>query len=613
MEAIASHDVIVLCGETGSGKTTQLPQFLLEAGYGDKRHPARGRAGAVVVTQPRRVAVLATARRVAHELGEELGRGRLVGYQVRHERTGCGADTPLRFVTDGILLREVSGDLLLAGVSAVVLDEAHERSVATDVLLGLLARVVPLRRKMAEADARCPPTDGRAPVTPLKLIIMSATLRVDDFAANARLFSPPPPVLRVSARQFPVTVHFARRTEMGDYVGAAYRKVRAIHRRLPAGGILVFLTGQAEVTQLCRRLQKALGAGAAGKRRATPAPRDRDGAAGGAEEEEADGLADEAAADALGLDALDAAREGDDDFDDEEEGDDEELLSEGEEEGGEDAERGGAEEPVFASVAVAPGGMLTEGGEGGQQRAGGHVAGGEAPPADGDLDDAHWGAAAAATAAAAPPAAGSSRGPRPPPASAAPPAGVHVLPLYALLPAAQQAAVFSPPPAGRRLIIVATNVAETSLTLPGIRYVVDAGRAKARLPVSAEAQGCAASLPSIGATKFEVGWISAASAAQRAGRAGRTGPGHAYRLYSSAVFANDFPKFSSPEICSLPLDGVVLQMKAMGIDKVRGGGGSVWRASILSPLEPASACPLALLGGRTCPLPCLPASIGSGC
>jgi hypothetical protein len=134
---------------------------------------------------------------------------------------------------------------------------------------------------------------------------------------------------------------------------------------------------------------------------------------------------------------------------------------------------------------------------------------------------------------------------------------MHVLPLYSLLPNDQQMLVFRPPPEGHRLVIVSTNVAETSLTIPGIRYVVDSGRSKERTYDH-----------STGVQSFKVGWISKASAAQRAGRAGRTGPGHCYRLYSSALFEDHFQQFAEPEILRMPIEGVVLQMKAMAIDQV---------------------------------------------
>lgn len=131
---------------------------------------------------------------------------------------------------------------------------------------------------------------------------------------------------------------------------------------------------------------------------------------------------------------------------------------------------------------------------------------------------------------------------------------LHVLPLYSLLSTQAQMRVFEPCPPGHRLCVIATNVAETSLTIPGIRYVVDAGRVKERVYD-----------PTTGVQRFVVSWTSKASADQRAGRAGRLGPGHTYRLFSSAVFGDRFPLFSEPEIMRTPIEGVALQMKAMGI------------------------------------------------
>lgn len=203
MEAIAENPVVVLCGATGCGKTTQarsslslprscitqflskgkpqqgrenpadilralpfpshrrphqVPQFMYEAGFGSGAGPY---PGAVAVTQPRRVAVTSTARRVAYELGADLGAE--VGYQIRYDRRLTGASA-LRFMTDGVLLREIQADLLLPQYSAVVIDEAHERSVNTDILLGLLSRVVPLRERLAKEPG--------SKVKPLKLIVM---------------------------------------------------------------------------------------------------------------------------------------------------------------------------------------------------------------------------------------------------------------------------------------------------------------------------------------------------------------------------------------------------------------------------------------------------------
>ena len=217
METIGQHQVTVLSGETGSGKTTQLPQFLYEAGYA-----SQGRM--IGVTEPRRVAATAMANRVAHELNLPTTK---VSYQIRYEGN-VTEETKVKFMTDGVLLREVEKDFLLSKYSVIIIDEAHERSVFTDILIGLLSRIVPLRHKKGN---------------PLKLVIMSATLRVGDFTENIRLFKTPPPVVNVESRQFPVTVHF-NKTTREDYLGEAFRKVCKIHRELPEGGILVFLTGQ---------------------------------------------------------------------------------------------------------------------------------------------------------------------------------------------------------------------------------------------------------------------------------------------------------------------------------------------------------------------------------
>ncbi|KAI9913920.1 hypothetical protein PsorP6_005768 [Peronosclerospora sorghi] len=164
-------------------------------------------------------------------------------------------------MTDGILLKEIQQDFLLRPYSIILLDEAHERNVNTDILIGLLSRIAPFRAQMAreeENEYEMLSTEEKATalklLNPLKLFIMSATLRVEDFTQNTRLFPHPPPVLRVEARQYPVTIYFNKRTELENYVDEAYKKVVKIHKRLPEGGVLVFLTGQREILQLCRKL-----------------------------------------------------------------------------------------------------------------------------------------------------------------------------------------------------------------------------------------------------------------------------------------------------------------------------------------------------------------------
>ncbi|KIR24887.1 ATP-dependent RNA helicase DHX37/DHR1 [Cryptococcus deuterogattii LA55] len=450
IESILMHPVVIICGETGSGKTTQVPQMLYEAGFGYK---GSDNPGMVAVTQPRRVAAVSLAERVRSELNLPPNSS-LVAHQIRYSST-TSPDTAIKFMTDGVLLRELASDFLLSRYSVVVVDEAHERGVNTDVLVGVLSRVAKLREKLWR--------EGKQDVKPLRIVVMSATLRVSDFAENPTLFSKPPPVIHIAARQHPVTVHFSRRT-VSDYVTEAYKKVSKIHARLPPGGILVFMTGQSEIQALCRKLEKKYGSKKTSQKIQinnddTLPPEER-------EAEEVEFGKDED----LAADVDDGAAESDPealDTDDEIEG--------------------------------IPGLEFDE-------------------PADAPL---------------------------------------HVLPLYSLLPNDQQMLVFKPPPEGHRLVIISTNVAETSLTIPGIRYVVDSGRAKERHYD-----------PTNGVQSFQVSWISKASASQRAGRAGRTGPGHCYRLYSSALFEDHFEQFSKPEILRMPIEGVVLQMKSMNIDAV---------------------------------------------
>ena len=462
MESISENDTIVLCGETGSGKTTQLPQFLYEAGYGNPDGPRSGKIG---VTQPRRVAAVSMARRVATELNLTE---KQVSYQIRYDGT-TSAETKIKFMTDGVLLKEISSDLLLLDYSVIIIDEAHERSLNTDILIGLLSRVVKLRRRLFESKTEKIVKGKKITVQPLKLIIMSATLRIEDFVGNRTLFADAPPVVRVDARQYPVAIHFNRRTP-DDYITAAYKKVVKIHTRLAAGGILIFLTGQNEITGLCKKLRKRFP-----QRTITNGEGATDSPVNKSVEDNSTGLME---ASELG-ERLESTKEspervddaGDDDiFDDsdlsEEEDMDEDLLGEN-------------EMPLY------------------------------------------------------------------------------VLPLYALLPTAQQMKVFQNPPPGMRLCVVATNVAETSLTIPGIRYVVDCGKVKERQYD-----------PETGVSSFVTTWTSKASADQRAGRAGRVGPGHCYRLFSSAVFENYFAQFSLPEILRMSIEGVVLQMKRMQIDSV---------------------------------------------
>lgn len=427
MEAIKENDVVIICGETGSGKTTQVPQFLYEAGYANN--------GLIGVTEPRRVAAVSMSERVAKEMNMTTSK---VSYQIRYQGN-CTDETVIKFMTDGVLLKEVEKDFLLLKYSVIIIDEAHERSVFTDILIGLLSRIVPLRNKQGKE---------------LKLIIMSATLRTEDFTQNTRLFPNPPLNVKVDSRQFPVTVHFNKRTP-DNFIDEAFRKISKINRTLPSGGILVFVTGQSDVQILCRKLRRSF-------------PLHKDGRKQDGKESEQNEF------DLNRYPVLPLT----DECEPEDEVDDTELNPD-------------------------------------------------------DMDDSAYTATEDSNLP------------------------MYVLPLYSLLSNKEQAKVFKPPPEGTRLCVVATNVAETSLTIPNIKYVIDTGMVKRRYYDKVT-----------GVSSFKVGWTSKASANQRAGRAGRVEPGHCYRLYSSAVFTNDFEEFAEAEISRRPVDDLMLQMKSININKV---------------------------------------------
>ena len=220
LDAVKHNQTVVVEGETGSGKTTQIPQFLV-ADYA-----RQGKC--VACTQPRRVAAMSIAQRVADEMDVNLGDQ--VGYSIRFE-DNTGPQTMLKFMTDGMLLREAMTDPFLERMSVIVLDEAHERTLSTDVLMGLLKELL-LQRK----DLRC--------------VVMSATLDAEKFQE----YFDGAPLLRVPGRTHPVEVFYTPEPER-DYVEAAVRTAAQIHACEAAGDILVFLTGEAEIEDVCARLR----------------------------------------------------------------------------------------------------------------------------------------------------------------------------------------------------------------------------------------------------------------------------------------------------------------------------------------------------------------------
>ncbi|KAE8625133.1 hypothetical protein XENTR_v10006168 [Xenopus tropicalis] len=364
-------DSVVIIGETGSGKTTQIPQYLYEASI--------GRQSIIAVTQPRRVAAISLATRVSEERRTELSK--LVGYTVRFEDV-TSEETKIKFLTDGMLLREAIGDPLLRKYSVVILDEAHERTIHTDVLFGVVKSA---QKKRKEQEKQ-----------PLKIIIMSATMDVDLFSE----YFNGAPVLYLEGRQHPIQIFYTKESQ-SDYLQAALVTVFQVHQEVPAShDILVFLTGQEEIeamTKTCRDISKHL--------------------------------------------------------------------------------------PDDCPKMV-------------------------------------------------------------------------VMPLYASLPHSQQLRVFQNAPKGQRKVILSTNIAETSITIPGIKYVVDTGMVKAKKYN-----------PESGLEVLAVQKVSKAQAWQRTGRAGREDSGICYRLYKEEEFEK-FEEMTVPEIQRCNLASVMLQLLVLRVPNV---------------------------------------------
>jgi pre-mRNA-splicing factor ATP-dependent RNA helicase DHX16 len=367
LAAIAEYQIIVIVGETGSGKTTQLPQYLHEAGYTKNGMK-------VGCTQPRRVAAMSVAARVADEMGVKVGNE--VGYSIRFEDQ-TSEKTILKYMTDGMLLREFMTEPDLSSYSALMIDEAHERTVHTDILLAL---VKDLAKERPE----------------LKLLISSATMNAEKFAT----YFGDAPIFNVPGRKFPIDIYYTPAPE-ANYLAAAITTVFQIHTSQPQGDILIFLTGQDEIE---------------------------------------------------------------------------------------------AAEQQITDVARKLGSRVRE---------------------------------------------------------------LIICPIYANLPSELQAKIFEPTPEGARKVVLATNIAETSLTIDGIVYVIDTGYVKENVYN-----------PATGMSNLVVVPCSRASANQRSGRAGRVGPGKCFRLYTKYAYMNEMDESTTPEILRTNLNGVVLQLKSLGINEL---------------------------------------------
>lgn len=223
LKAFRENQIVAIQGETGCGKTTQIPQYLYETGF--------TKNGCIAITQPRRVAAITLAARVAAEMGVSLGRQ--VGYTIRFEDV-TSEETKIKYMTDGMLLRELLLDTDLTRYTCIILDEAHERSVRTDILFGLLKRLQKRRHN-------------------LKIAIMSATLDAEKFSQ----FFDNAPILHIPGRTFPITSYFTASPQQ-DYLDGALVTIFQVHVEEKPGDILVFLTGQEEIESMEKLLLQNL-------------------------------------------------------------------------------------------------------------------------------------------------------------------------------------------------------------------------------------------------------------------------------------------------------------------------------------------------------------------
>ncbi|OLO69687.1 DUF3418 domain-containing protein [Actinomyces oris] len=471
--AIAEHQVVIVAGETGSGKTTQLPKICLELG--------RGVTGMIGHTQPRRIAARSVAERIASELGTPIGRDGVVGYQVRFTEE-VGENTLVKLMTDGILLAEIQSDPQLRRYDTIIVDEAHERSLNIDFILGYLARLLPQRPD-------------------LKVIITSATIDSERFAEHfgreqiggrGQPFTVPAPVIEVSGRTYPVEVRYRPLAPddappASDDAGGEPAKPTAAQPGPAGPGEL----SEAELEALTSP-DPAVRAAARARREAI-----RSGAS---------------------PTALTPRNQG--------------ARGKGRGRAGSTTAESGEPKDQVTGILDAVDELLGE------------------PSGDiliflaGERDIRDTEAALIDHLGARYTPDGRSRTP----------GAIEVIPLYSRLSAAEQHRVFEAHQVRR--IVLATNVAETSLTVPGIRYVVDPGLARiSRYSNRTKVQ------------RLPIEPVSRASANQRAGRCGRVADGIAIRLYSQADFEAR-PEYTEPEILRTSLASVILQMAALGLGAV---------------------------------------------
>ncbi|ANQ09335.1 Adenosinetriphosphatase [Plasmodium coatneyi] len=437
LDAVYNNNIIIIVGETGSGKTTQIVQYLYEDGY--------HKNGIICCTQPRRVAAVSVAYRVSHEMNVEIGS--LVGYTIRFE-DNTTKDTKIRYVTDGILLRETLTDKDLDKYSVIIMDEAHERSINTDVLLGILKNICLKRND-------------------LKLLVTSATIdskKFSEFFGNA-------PIYNIQGRTFKVHLEYLR-SPCNDYIECAVQKAIEIHISdnnydNNFGDILIFMTGQEDINATCYLLSERFYEVYESYKESKSHKKNTLNKIRSIIKDKPDGSGRN-----TGEDKLDHP----------------------------DDSNCSGDESDFG-----PQPLNTE---------------------NVTQDDAQ---------------------------NVIYP--FYVFPIYSQLSSEQQSKIFQK--YDLRKIIVSTNIAETSLTLDGIKYVIDSGYCKLKVYNQ-----------KIGMDVLQITPISQANANQRSGRAGRTGAGICYRLYTENTFLCDLYPNNIPEIQRSNLANVVLLLKSLNVENV---------------------------------------------
>ncbi|UKJ88109.2 DEAD-box family helicase [Theileria orientalis] len=510
VDSIRNRDVVLVTGDTGTGKSTQIPQFLYENGFCIDNK-------IIGITQTRRVACMA----IAKQIGIELNSSQLVGYQIRYDKSYNEKSCKIKLMTDGILINELKRDILLSKYSVIIIDEAHERKINSDVLIGLLSQIVKLRRKKYMENRE---------MLPLKLVIMSATIRKEDFLEN-QLFENIKHV-HIPSQRVNYTVHYNKKTPV-NYVTETKRKILQIHKRLPPGSILVFLTGKQELYDLKRLLLSSRRS----RRRVETTGSTIDATV------MATNNTDPKASSTNRDSGMDEVKDDDEIFElNEDEYADTDVDEESTGNSDDEEPYGGIELQVGAestSGSEKKGKTATDESENKLENKE-KVDVGEEEWEEYELKaltdnykksvDCKW--------------LGSDGS-----------GGLNVKILHASQTNYQQMNCFMLPDDNERIVILSTNVAETSITIPNIRYVVDTGKEKRKVFNNDKEY-----------ENFEIFNISKSSANQRAGRCGRLGHGHCYRLYTNSVFENMFPDQSPVEILETNLCSMVLLLVSMGIN-----------------------------------------------